>query len=135
MITMDIIELRLPQTPNMNMFFLHLVIVNGTPKSLGATGDPPSPVDPIVPEIHMEHKDPKAKQSLKKIFDQQGPEAFAKVSNFVFSPFINTVFVLLNIISILQQAVRENEGLLVTDTTWRDAHQSLLATRLRKTRI
>lgn len=29
------------------------------------------------------------------------------------------------------QAVRENQGLLVTDTTWRDAHQSLLATRLR----
>ncbi|CAM9913442.1 unnamed protein product, partial [Heterosigma akashiwo] len=27
--------------------------------------------------------------------------------------------------------VRAHEGLLVTDTTWRDAHQSLLATRLR----
>ncbi len=28
-------------------------------------------------------------------------------------------------------AVRANKGLLVTDTTWRDAHQSLLATRVR----
>lgn len=37
---------------------------------------------------------------------QDGPEAFAK-------------------------AVRGNEGLLITDTTWRDAHQSLLATRVR----
>lgn len=27
--------------------------------------------------------------------------------------------------------VREHEGLLVTDTTWRDAHQSLFATRMR----
>mmetsp|Transcript_20373 Transcript_20373/g.44244 ORF Transcript_20373/g.44244 Transcript_20373/m.44244 type:complete len:1254 (-) Transcript_20373:68-3829(-) len=79
------------------------VVVNGTPKSLGATGDAPSSVDPIVPEIHLEHKE---KTSLKKIFDLKGPEAFAK-------------------------AVRENEGLLITDTTWRDAHQSLLATRLR----
>lgn len=31
----------------------------------------------------------------------------------------------------LAKAVRENKGLLVTDTTWRDAHQSLLATRMR----
>jgi pyruvate carboxylase len=29
------------------------------------------------------------------------------------------------------KAVREHKGLLVTDTTWRDAHQSLLATRMR----
>lgn len=61
-------------------YCLVAVIVNGTPKSLGATGDPPSSVDPIVPEIHQDHKDPKAKQSLKKIFDNHGPEAFAKVS-------------------------------------------------------
>ncbi|KAF9048277.1 pyruvate carboxylase [Hymenopellis radicata] len=38
--------------------------------------------------------------------DPQGPEAFAK-------------------------AVREYPGTLIMDTTWRDAHQSLLATRLR----
>lgn len=37
---------------------------------------------------------------------QDGPEAFAK-------------------------AVRDHKGLLVMDTTWRDAHQSLLATRVR----
>jgi len=42
----------------------------------------------------------------KKIIDQQGPEAFAK-------------------------AVRANKGCLIMDTTWRDAHQSLLATRVR----
>eukprot|EP00804_Cyclotella_cryptica_P012773 CCRYP_010552-RD/>CCRYP_010552-RD protein AED:0.09 eAED:0.09 QI:1467/1/1/1/0.92/0.85/14/1156/605 len=86
------------------LHYIGEIIVNGTPKSLGATGDPPSSVNPIVPEIHMDHKE--KKQSLKMIFDNHGPEAFAK-------------------------AVRENEGLLITDTTWRDAHQSLLATRLR----
>lgn len=42
----------------------------------------------------------------KQIIDSQGPEAFAK-------------------------AVRANKGCLLMDTTWRDAHQSLLATRVR----
>lgn len=86
------------------LYYIGEIIVNGAPKSLGATGAPPSSVNPIVPEIHIDHKE--KKQSLKMIFDNHGPEAFAK-------------------------AVREHEGLLVTDTTWRDAHQSLLATRLR----
>lgn len=80
------------------------VIVNGTPKELGAVGDPPASVDPYIPEIKESAK--KRTKSLKKIFDEEGPEAFAK-------------------------AVRNNDGLLITDTTWRDAHQSLLATRLR----
>jgi len=31
----------------------------------------------------------------------------------------------------LSKAVRSHKGLLLTDTTWRDAHQSLLATRMR----
>ena len=80
-------------------------IVNGTPKELGCIGPPPSPVDPIIPEI-TPNPGQLDKKSLKKIFDTEGPEAFAK-------------------------AVRENKGLLITDTTWRDAHQSLLATRMR----
>lgn len=42
----------------------------------------------------------------KQIIDKEGPEAFAK-------------------------AVRANKGCLIMDTTWRDAHQSLLATRVR----
>jgi len=45
-------------------------------------------------------------RGLKQVLDEGGPEAFAK-------------------------AVRQNRGLLLTDTTWRDAHQSLLATRVR----
>ncbi|EEP79907.1 pyruvate carboxylase [Uncinocarpus reesii 1704] len=42
----------------------------------------------------------------KQILDEQGPAGFAK-------------------------AVRANKGCLIMDTTWRDAHQSLLATRVR----
>jgi len=80
-------------------------IINGTPKELGAVGAPPSSVDPMVPVIEP-RKGQMKMRSLKKIFDQEGPEAFAK-------------------------AVRANKGLLITDTTWRDAHQSLLATRMR----
>jgi pyruvate carboxylase len=43
---------------------------------------------------------------MRKILLERGPEGYAK-------------------------AVREHEGLLLMDTTWRDAHQSLLATRMR----
>ncbi|KAK3718881.1 pyruvate carboxylase [Vermiconidia calcicola] len=46
------------------------------------------------------------KTGWRNIIVEQGPEAFAK-------------------------AVRKNKGCLLMDTTWRDAHQSLLATRMR----
>lgn len=85
--------------------YLGNVIINGTPKELGAVGAPPSVTDPYIPVIEPLPGQTK-KKSLKKIFDTEGPEAFAR-------------------------AVRANKGLLITDTTWRDAHQSLLATRMR----
>ncbi len=84
--------------------FIANIIVNGPPAELGAVGDPPAMSDPYIPEIPP--PEPTGKKSLKKIFDEEGPEAFAV-------------------------AVRKNDGLLLCDTTWRDAHQSLLATRLR----
>lgn len=80
------------------------VIVNGTPKELGAAGNPPALVDPYIPDVKATEK--QKSKSLKQIFDEQGPKGFA-------------------------EAVRRNDGLLIMDTTWRDAHQSLLATRLR----
>lgn len=85
--------------------YISNVIVNGTPKELGAVGGPPSPVDPYVPTIEP-LPGQLTDRSLKQIYDQDGPEAFAK-------------------------AVRNHKGTLITDTTWRDAHQSLLATRMR----
>lgn len=45
-------------------------------------------------------------RGFRHIYKEQGPEAFAK-------------------------AVRNHKGLLLMDTTFRDAHQSLLATRVR----
>lgn len=45
-------------------------------------------------------------KGFKQILQEKGPEGFAK-------------------------AVRQNKGLLLMDTTYRDAHQSLLATRVR----
>ena len=90
---------------NKLLTYLGNIIVNGNATELGATGPPPSKVDPIVPEIEKAER-PAGERSLKQIFDQDGAPAFAK-------------------------AVRESKGLLITDTTWRDAHQSLLATRVR----
>ncbi|TKA71877.1 Pyruvate carboxylase [Friedmanniomyces simplex] len=46
------------------------------------------------------------KEGWRNIIVNQGPEAFAK-------------------------AIRKHKGCLIMDTTWRDAHQSLLATRMR----
>jgi pyruvate carboxylase len=85
--------------------YISNVIVNGTPKELGAVGGSPSTVDPIIPVLKP-LAEQRNKRSLKKVLDEDGPEAFAA-------------------------AVRNNKGLLLTDTTFRDAHQSLLATRLR----
>ena len=89
--------------------YLANLAVNGHPTELGA--------DPA--KISKGHVDttkilipPKADTStltpggMRKILLEQGPEGYAK-------------------------AVREHKGLLLMDTTWRDAHQSLLATRMR----
>ncbi|TYZ62692.1 hypothetical protein PybrP1_002695 [[Pythium] brassicae (nom. inval.)] len=80
-------------------------IVNGPEKALGASGPAPSKVDPIVPVLAPPTQQ-QPHESLRQIYVQNGPAAFAK-------------------------AVRAHKGLLLTDTTWRDAHQSLLATRVR----
>lgn len=100
-----IVPVREQDRANRLLRYIANVVVNGLPPSLGAVGEPPSPIDPIVPIIEPKPGQMK-KRSLKKIFDEEGPEAFAK-------------------------AVRNHEGLMITDTTFRDAHQSLLATRVR----
>lgn len=59
--------------------------------------------------ILSQHADchlPPTARGFKQIIDEEGPEAYAK-------------------------ALRANPGCLMTDTTWRDAHQSLLMTRMR----
>jgi pyruvate carboxylase len=82
--------------------FLGEVAVNG-PMVQGADGTIGRDVDPVVPRVDMKVA---PVDGLRHILEQGGPTAFAK-------------------------HVRESEPLLLTDTTWRDAHQSLLATRVR----
>ena len=91
--------------------YLGDVAVNGS-SIKGQIGEPKFKGEIIMPTmldddgqvIDMAHHKPKP--GFKQLIDEQGPEAFAK-------------------------AVRQNKGLLLMDTTWRDAHQSLLATRVR----
>lgn len=81
--------------------FLGQVAVNG-PTTPGIGSTPPSKLDPEIPKT----PDGRPPEGFRRILLEEGPKAFA-------------------------QAVRRHQGLLLTDTTWRDAHQSLLATRVR----
>ncbi|KAI9490951.1 pyruvate carboxylase [Zychaea mexicana] len=93
--------------------YLGDVIVNGS-QIKGQVGEPSFKHEIVLPSIHDEagkEIDVASTQPTagwRKIFVEQGPEAFAK-------------------------AVRAYPGTLIMDTTWRDAHQSLLATRVRTT--
>lgn len=90
--------------------YLGDIAVNGS-SIKGQIGEPKFRGDIIMPKLYdddHQHIDPSVPctEGWKGIIDKEGPEAFAK-------------------------AVRANKGCLVMDTTWRDAHQSLLATRVR----
>mmetsp|Transcript_25583 Transcript_25583/g.36030 ORF Transcript_25583/g.36030 Transcript_25583/m.36030 type:complete len:1234 (+) Transcript_25583:227-3928(+) len=93
--------------------YLANLAVNGHPVELGADSAKLNPAirdipKPILPSNFKTESGKKT--GMRHILLEQGPEGLAK-------------------------AVREHKGLLVTDTTWRDAHQSLLATRLRTQEI
>ncbi|XP_042882982.1 pyruvate carboxylase, mitochondrial-like isoform X2 [Penaeus japonicus] len=94
--------------------YLGNVLVNG-PMTPLATGLQPADVQPVVPEvptvsgeaaIGYVKKAVDPPRGFRDILLAEGPEGFAK-------------------------AVRNHKGLLLMDTTFRDAHQSLLATRVR----
>ena len=78
------------------------ITVNGHPDVKGRPRPPVGLRLPHVPELEAEH----AKPGTKQILDEFGPEAVA-------------------------DWMLEQKQLLVTDTTMRDSHQSLLATRMR----
>lgn len=90
--------------------YLGDVAVNGS-SIKGQIGEPKFKGDIIIPELHdasgkkIDVSEPCTK-GWRQIILEQGPKAFAK-------------------------AVRSYKGCLLMDTTWRDAHQSLLATRVR----
>ncbi|KAJ2915461.1 hypothetical protein MD484_g4955, partial [Candolleomyces efflorescens] len=95
--------------------YLGDLAVNGS-SIKGQVGEPGLKTDLIIPKL-ANREDPEGPPldtsvsctvGWRNIIVEHGPEAFAK-------------------------AVREYPGTLIMDTTWRDAHQSLLATRLRTT--
>ncbi|XP_066146860.1 pyruvate carboxylase, mitochondrial isoform X1 [Euwallacea fornicatus] len=95
------------------LVYLATVLVNG-PQTPLATKLKPAETKPHVPKVSLEYlshtpaqkPDIQPPKGFRQIYKEQGPEAFAK-------------------------AVRNHKGLLLMDTTFRDAHQSLLATRVR----
>ncbi|XP_048259230.1 pyruvate carboxylase, mitochondrial-like isoform X1 [Haliotis rufescens] len=87
------------------LYYLGQVIVNGASTPL-ATNLKPSEITPTVPETPVGFQATKPPPGWRDILLKEGPEGFAK-------------------------KVREHKGLLLMDTTFRDAHQSLLATRVR----
>lgn len=90
--------------------YLASLAVNGPPPELGADSTKlvsPTTATPV-PKPDLSKLKSKPEQGWRQVLLEKGPEGFAK-------------------------AVREHKGLLLMDTTWRDAHQSLLATRMRTT--
>lgn len=83
------------------LYYFANLMVNGPATPL-ATGLMPANVNPVIPPV-TSSETPKG---FRDAYVKGGPEAFAK-------------------------AVRNHKGVLLTDTTYRDAHQSLLATRVR----
>ena len=92
--------------------YLADLVVNGS-SIKGQIGYPKLETEPVVPDIHepktsivIDVNNTPAPRGWRQVLLEEGPEAFAK-------------------------KVRAFKGTLITDTTWRDAHQSLLATRVR----
>jgi len=99
---------KVKETERLTRYLANLA-VNGHPPELGA--DPAKMKKVHSPAMSSVLALPEGVASgggggMRKILLEQGPTGYAK-------------------------AVREHEGLLLMDTTWRDAHQSLLATRMR----
>ena len=92
--------------------------VNGHPKSLGA--------DPIIVHTIQNEDIPAPKSSdIAEILEKKGVSGDA-----LSAPHFRNILRKQGA-NALAKAVREHKNVLVTDTTWRDAHQSLLATRMR----
>eukprot|EP00041_Stephanoeca_diplocostata_P007866 m.113187 g.113187 ORF g.113187 m.113187 type:complete len:1208 (+) comp17067_c0_seq1:213-3836(+) len=85
--------------------FLGDIVVNGSIIT-DATKYPDESINPIVPRIDKAKAAAGPPDGWRQVLQKSGPKAFAA-------------------------AVRQHKQALITDTTWRDAHQSLLATRIR----
>ncbi|XP_033030280.1 pyruvate carboxylase, mitochondrial isoform X1 [Lacerta agilis] len=83
------------------LHYLGHVMVNGPITPIPVNARP-SPIDPVIPSIPLGQPP----TGFRDVLLREGPSGFAK-------------------------AIRQHRGLLLMDTTFRDAHQSLLATRVR----
>ncbi|XP_047661643.1 pyruvate carboxylase a [Tachysurus fulvidraco] len=83
------------------LHYLGHVMVNGPTTPIPVKAKPSS-IDPVIPAVPLGAPP----TGFRDVLLKEGPEGFAK-------------------------AVRSHKGLLLMDTTFRDAHQSLLATRVR----
>mmetsp|Transcript_27434 Transcript_27434/g.89803 ORF Transcript_27434/g.89803 Transcript_27434/m.89803 type:complete len:1207 (+) Transcript_27434:1-3621(+) len=105
----ELFDFSADDVPPRMIHYLADVAVNGASHP-GAVGGPCSSVDPVplgLPSgVQSVEDGGAAPTGWRDILLADGPSGFAK-------------------------AVRAHKGLLLTDTTWRDAHQSLLATRMR----
>lgn len=88
--------------------YLAETIVNG-PNHPGAVGPPPSKITPPAPPLPHDADPNVPPTGWRNCIIEQGPEGWAKAV----------------------RDHRKERGVLLTDTTMRDAHQSLLATRMR----
>lgn len=90
--------------------YLGDLVVNGS-SIKGQIGEPKLKTNIVIPKIYCENDNVidtsiPCQRGWRSLILEKGPEEFAK-------------------------AVRQNKSCLLMDTTWRDAHQSLLATRVR----
>ncbi|KAM5137886.1 pyruvate carboxylase, mitochondrial [Mantella aurantiaca] len=98
----DLFNLRPVQNRAQKLLhYLGHVMVNGPTTPIPIKAKP-STVDPVLPPVPISEPP----SGFRDILLQEGPEGFAK-------------------------AIRKHRGLLLMDTSFRDAHQSLLATRVR----
>ncbi|XP_048368861.1 pyruvate carboxylase, mitochondrial [Sphaerodactylus townsendi] len=98
----DLFNLRPVQNRAQKLLhYLGHVMVNGPTTPIPVNARP-SPIDPVIPSVPLGEPP----SGFRDILLREGPTGFAK-------------------------AIRQHKGLLLMDTTFRDAHQSLLATRVR----
>lgn len=120
-----------------------------------APGEPASTVPPVIPHPETYKREPTQERSLRKIFKEDGAEAFAKAVRerrfvrVVCRPVVGGANAInwrgmcwlrwscllacfaVSLVCRVPTLHRKAGKVLITDTTWRDAHQSLLATRVR----
>nr|XP_028566379.1 pyruvate carboxylase, mitochondrial [Podarcis muralis]XP_028566380.1 pyruvate carboxylase, mitochondrial [Podarcis muralis]XP_028566382.1 pyruvate carboxylase, mitochondrial [Podarcis muralis]XP_028566383.1 pyruvate carboxylase, mitochondrial [Podarcis muralis]XP_028566384.1 pyruvate carboxylase, mitochondrial [Podarcis muralis]XP_028566385.1 pyruvate carboxylase, mitochondrial [Podarcis muralis] len=98
----DLFNLRPGQNRAQKLLhYLGHVMVNGPITPIPVNARP-SPIDPVIPSVPLGQPP----TGFRDVLLREGPSGFAK-------------------------AIRQHRGLLLMDTTFRDAHQSLLATRVR----